>query len=211
MEVATVVTESVSIEQTTEIPSKKIQNETTSMHPSDTPKTTGTVGSQSIDQTIDLQTVPAMEQLTIETTNDLSAGNSQERVNTNEILVPQQQENEMTGSHLRCFRSQKRKKILIFSIDQTASMIAKRYTTEDQAKAALAERRRIAREEAEKLAELERQRKEAEELAEQQRIADEEENQRRLEEETLRLVDEQKKAEELRLLQAIEVRVLFSS
>lgn len=85
-------------------------------------------------------------------------------------------------------------------------MIAKRYVTEDQAKAALAERRRIAREEAEKLAELERQRKEAEELAEQQRIAEEEENQRRLEEETLRLVEEQKKAEELRLLQAIEVR-----
>ncbi len=88
-------------------------------------------------------------------------------------------------------------------------MIAKRYVTEDQAKAALAERRRIAREEAEKLAEMERQRKEAEELAEQQRIADEEENQRRLEEETLRLVEEQKKAEELRLLQAIEVKKLF--
>lgn len=84
-------------------------------------------------------------------------------------------------------------------------MIAKRYVTEDEAKAALAERRRIARVEAEKQVELERQRKEAEELAEQKRIADEEENQRRLEEETLRLVDEQKKAEELRLLLAIEV------
>lgn len=88
-------------------------------------------------------------------------------------------------------------------------MIAKRYTTEEQAKAALAERRRIAREEAEKLAELERQRKEAEELAEQQRIAEEEENQRRLEEETLRLAEEQKKIEELRLLQAIEVKFVF--
>lgn len=85
-------------------------------------------------------------------------------------------------------------------------MIAKRISTEEEAKAALAERRRIAREEAEKQAELERKRKEAEEIAEQQRIIEEEENQRRLEEETLRLVEEQKKAEELRLLQAIEVR-----
>lgn len=88
----------------------------------------------------------------------------------------------------------------------SASMIARRITTEDEAKAALAERRRLAREEAERQAELERQRQEAEEMAEQKRQEEEEEKQVRLEEETLRLVEEQRKAEELRLLQAIEVR-----
>lgn len=45
------------------------------------------------------------------------------------------------------------------AVDMTASMIAKqRITTEEEAKAALAERRRIAREQAEREAELERQR-----------------------------------------------------
>ncbi|XP_037036276.1 ensconsin isoform X3 [Bradysia coprophila] len=178
---ANVTTESVPIVQTTEIPTKKIQNEAISIIGSDTSTAQPVVVAQITEQTIESEMVPAMDQLTLETTNnDLSAANSQERVNTNEILLPQQQENEMTASMM------------------------KRIVTEEEAKAALAERRRLAREEAEKLAELERQRKEAEELAEQQRIAEEEENQRRLEEETLRLVEEQKKAEELRLLQAIE-------
>lgn len=89
--------------------------------------------------------------------------------------------------------------------DMTASMIQKRVTTAEEAKAALAERRRLAREEAERQAEIERQRIEAEEVAEQQRQAEEEEKQRRLEEETLHLVAEQRKAEEQRLLEAIEV------
>lgn len=180
---ANVTTESVPIVAVTEIPTKTNQNEANANSANDASTTIHSVvvSSQSTEQTIESQMVPAMDKLTLEN-NDLSAASSQERVNTNEILLPQQpQENEMT-----------------------ASMIAKRIVTEDEAKAALAERRRIAREEAEKLAELERQRKEAEELAEQQRIAEEEENQRRLEEETLRLVEEQKKAEELRLLQAIE-------
>lgn len=90
--------------------------------------------------------------------------------------------------------------------EMTASMIQRRIITEDQAKAALAERRRLARVEAERQAEMERQRLEAERLAEQQRQAEEEERQRKLEEETLRLVEEQRKAEELRLQQAIEVK-----
>lgn len=47
---------------------------------------------------------------------------------------------------------------------------------------------------------------EAERLAEEQRLRKEEEEQRRMEEEQLRLLDEAKKAEEERLLQAIEVR-----
>lgn len=89
--------------------------------------------------------------------------------------------------------------------EMTASMIQRRIITADEAKAALAERRRIAREEAERAAELERQRVEAEHQAELKRQAEEEEHQRQLEEETLRLVEEQRKAEEQRLLQAIEV------
>ncbi|XP_037905944.1 reticulocyte-binding protein 2 homolog a isoform X11 [Hermetia illucens] len=88
--------------------------------------------------------------------------------------------------------------------EMTASMIARKITTEEQAKAALAEKRRIMREEAERQAELERQRLEAERQAELQRQAEEEERQRKFEEETLRLAEEQKKAEEQRLLQAIE-------
>uniref|UniRef100_A0A1A9WD33 MAP7 domain-containing protein n=1 Tax=Glossina brevipalpis TaxID=37001 RepID=A0A1A9WD33_9MUSC len=87
----------------------------------------------------------------------------------------------------------------------TASMIAKnKITTEEEAKAALAERRRWAREEAEKQAELERQRLEAERLAEIKRQEEETERQRQFEEEATRLAKEQREAEEKRLRQAIE-------
>ncbi|XP_053697278.1 MAP7 domain-containing protein 2 isoform X10 [Sabethes cyaneus] len=86
----------------------------------------------------------------------------------------------------------------------TASMIAKRITTEEEAKAALAERRRQAREEAERQAELERQRVAAEEEAEHQRQLEEEERLRKLEEETIRLAEEQRRLDEERLQQAIE-------
>lgn len=86
-----------------------------------------------------------------------------------------------------------------------ASMMAKtRITTEEEAKAALAERRRLAREEAERQAELERQRLEQEEQLQLERERQEEEEQRRLEEETLRLVQQQREAEQKRLLEAIE-------
>ncbi|XP_066903190.1 ensconsin isoform X10 [Halyomorpha halys] len=89
--------------------------------------------------------------------------------------------------------------------DMTASMIAKiRITTEEEAKAALAERRRLAREQAEREAELERQRIEAERLAEEERLRKEEEEHRRMEEEQLRLLEEARRSEELRLQQAIE-------
>lgn len=94
---ANVITETISIEQTTEIPVKHDQNETNLINPSDTSNTTSVVVSQSTEQTIELETVPAMEQLNLESTNDLNATNNQERTNTNEILIPQQQENEMTG------------------------------------------------------------------------------------------------------------------
>ncbi|XP_011314401.1 ensconsin isoform X14 [Fopius arisanus] len=90
-------------------------------------------------------------------------------------------------------------------VDMSASMIAKiRITTEEEAKAALAERRRLAREQAEREAELERQRLEEEERLEMERQRAEEEEQRRLEEETLRLASEAREAEEQRLQLAIE-------
>lgn len=92
----------------------------------------------------------------------------------------------------------------LFDFVDIASMM-KRITTEDEAKAALAERRRIAREEAERQAEAERQRLENEREAELERQAEEERRQKFLEEESLRLAEEQRKAEDERLLQAIEV------
>ncbi|XP_046619886.1 ensconsin isoform X3 [Neodiprion virginianus] len=89
--------------------------------------------------------------------------------------------------------------------DMSASMIAKtRITTEEEAKAALAERRRLAREQAEREAELERQRIEEEARLEMERQRAEEEEQRRLEEESLRLASEARQAEEQRLRLAIE-------
>ncbi|XP_058810552.1 ensconsin-like isoform X2 [Phymastichus coffea] len=89
--------------------------------------------------------------------------------------------------------------------DMTASMIQKiRITTEEEAKAALAERRRLAREQAEREAELEKQRREQEATLEAERLRAEEEAQRRLEEETIRLAEEARLAEEQRLRQAIE-------
>jgi len=90
----------------------------------------------------------------------------------------------------------------------TASMMAKKITTEEEAKAALAERRRLAREEAERQAELERQRLEAERLAEIKAQEEEAERQRLFEEESTRLAEEQRRGEEERLRKAIEVRGL---
>ncbi|XP_068149919.1 ensconsin isoform X10 [Drosophila tropicalis] len=86
----------------------------------------------------------------------------------------------------------------------TASMIARKITTEEEAKAALAERRRLAREEAERQAELERQRLEAERLAELKAQEEEAERQRLFEEESTRLAEEQRRGEEERLRKAIE-------
>ncbi|KAJ0172373.1 hypothetical protein K1T71_012346 [Dendrolimus kikuchii] len=90
--------------------------------------------------------------------------------------------------------------------EMTASMTARRITTEEEAKAALAERRRRAREELERQAELERQRlqREAEEEAERQRL--EEERQRREEEEARELAQLQRQMEEEKLRKAIEAQ-----
>ncbi|XP_060069690.1 MAP7 domain-containing protein 1-like [Ylistrum balloti] len=78
----------------------------------------------------------------------------------------------------------------------------------DEYKAKLAEKRRQAREKAEKEAELERQRLEAIRLAEEERQRQEEEEQRRMEEEASRLAQEARKNEEERLRKAIEAEEL---
>lgn len=89
--------------------------------------------------------------------------------------------------------------------DMTSSMMSKsRITTEEEAKAKIAERRRLAREEAEKQAELERKRIEEEEEAERQKQVEEEERQRIFEQDTIRLAEEQRRVEDERLQQAIE-------
>nr|XP_031834787.1 ensconsin-like isoform X13 [Nomia melanderi] len=99
----------------------------------------------------------------------------------------------------------KQENIIEEQVDMSASMIAKiRITTEEEAKAAIAERRRLAREQAEREAELERQRLEEEARLEAERLRAEEEEQRRLEEESLRLANEAREAEEQRLRLAIE-------
>lgn len=83
-------------------------------------------------------------------------------------------------------------------LDMNSSMTAKTIiATEEEAKAILAERRRLARKQAEREAEMERQ---AQEAARQAEL----DAQRKLEEESLRLIEEAKRVEEQRLLQAIE-------
>ncbi|XP_076357078.1 uncharacterized protein LOC143250436 isoform X41 [Tachypleus tridentatus] len=86
-----------------------------------------------------------------------------------------------------------------------------RITSEEEAKAALAEKRRLAREQAEREAELERQRQE--ELSvkkfsyrrkEEERLRLEEEEQRKQEEEQIRLAEEHRRQEEEKLQRAIE-------
>ncbi|XP_035210825.1 myb-like protein X isoform X2 [Stegodyphus dumicola] len=81
---------------------------------------------------------------------------------------------------------------------------AKRIISEEEAKAALAEKRRLAREQAEKEAELERQRLEQLKQEEDKRIRKEEEEQRKMEEEQIRLAEEHRRQEEEKLRKAIE-------
>ncbi|GFT22763.1 reticulocyte-binding protein 2-like protein a [Nephila pilipes] len=81
---------------------------------------------------------------------------------------------------------------------------AKRIISEEEAKAALAEKRRLAREQAEREAELERQRQEELKRQEEERLRQEEEEHRRMEEEQLRLLEEHRLQEEEKLRKAIE-------
>lgn len=83
-------------------------------------------------------------------------------------------------------------------------MIQRRVLSEGEAKAALAERRRLARVEAERQAELERQKIEEERQQQLKLQAEEEERQRQFELEAIRLVEQQRQAEEKRLELAIE-------
>ncbi|XP_066155460.1 ensconsin-like isoform X7 [Euwallacea fornicatus] len=82
------------------------------------------------------------------------------------------------------------------SNDMSASMSKPRITTEEEAKAAIAEKRRLIREEAERQAELERQRFEAEQQAELERQQKEEEQARML-------AEMQRQSEQERLQEAI--------
>ncbi|KAK9723247.1 EF-hand domain pair [Popillia japonica] len=81
--------------------------------------------------------------------------------------------------------------------DMTASMIKVRINTEEEAKAALAERRRLAREEAERQAEMERRR-----IEEEQRL--EFERQQREEEQQRILIEKLRAEEQQRLEEAIK-------
>lgn len=92
-----------------------------------------------------------------------------------------------------------------------AAMSRSRITTEEEAKAVLAERRRLAREQLEREAEAERQRLALEAAEEEERRKKEEEEQRIAEEEQLRLIEEAKKLEEQRLMMAIQVGCNFVS
>jgi hypothetical protein len=80
----------------------------------------------------------------------------------------------------------------------------KKEISEDDYKKILAEKRKQAREQAEKEAELERIRIEKQKLEEEERIRREEEEHKRLEEEQLKLLEEQKRIEEERLRKAME-------
>ncbi|XP_042912925.1 protein split ends isoform X2 [Parasteatoda tepidariorum] len=80
----------------------------------------------------------------------------------------------------------------------------KRIISEEEAKAALAEKRRLAREQAEREAELERQRQEELRRQEEERLRKEEEEQRKMEEESMRLLEEHRRQEEEKLRKAIE-------
>lgn len=88
--------------------------------------------------------------------------------------------------------------------DMTASMIQRRVRSENEAKTALAERRRRAREEAERQAQLEKQREEEERQLQLKLQTEEEERQRLFEMEAIQLVENQRRAEKERLQKAIE-------
>ncbi|XP_063990491.1 ensconsin-like isoform X34 [Diachasmimorpha longicaudata] len=138
-----------------------------------------------------VESVTSVEAITVaESTQDVTSAPAKEEIEDKKSSPEAEQKTESDAEEI---------------VDMSASMIAKiRITTEEEAKAALAERRRLAREQAEKEAEIERQRLEEEERLEMERQRAEEEEQRRLEEETLRLASEAREAEEQRLQLAIE-------
>ncbi|KAI1286659.1 Reticulocyte-binding protein 2 -like protein a [Halotydeus destructor] len=90
------------------------------------------------------------------------------------------------------------------STDESNVAAPKKDISEDEYKRVMAEKRRIAREQAEREAELERQRQEQLMKEEEERIFREEEEMRMFEEEQIRLAQEHRQAEEEKLRQAIE-------
>ncbi|XP_044590983.1 MAP7 domain-containing protein 1-like isoform X17 [Cotesia glomerata] len=151
-----------------------------------------------------IETIPQPE---LSQSNSVSRGQKLEPASNGNISLKEEKEKEekKKDNHEVADKKSADEGLGEEAVDMSASMIAKiRITTEDEAKAALAERRRLAREQAEREAELERQRLEEEARLEEERLRAEEEEQRRLEEEATRLANEARLAEELRLQQAIE-------
>ncbi|XP_045482924.1 ensconsin isoform X2 [Harmonia axyridis] len=107
------------------------------------------------------------------------------------------QTKEMTSSVYNELNVSKEMSTSQISSEMTASMIKAKISTEEEAKAAIAERRRLAKEEAARKAEQERLRVEAEQKAELER-------QRQEEEQVRLLIEAQRAAEEQRLNEAIQ-------
>ncbi|XP_074098959.1 uncharacterized protein LOC141527399 isoform X19 [Cotesia typhae] len=149
--------------------------------------------------------IETIRQPELSQSNSVSPAQKAEPASNGNISLKEEKEKEKKDNHEVADKKSADEGLSEEAVDMSASMIAKiRITTEDEAKAALAERRRLAREQAEREAELERQRLEEEARLEEERLRAEEEEQRRLEEEATRLANEARLAEELRLQQAIE-------
>ena len=125
-----------------------------------------------------------------------------------DIMVSSQQPSEVTANQLQDVTKSPTSPPASPPPDNAATEAernnAKRIISEEEAKAALAEKRRLAREQAEKEAELERQRQEELRIQEEERLRVEEEEQKKMEEEQLRLLEEHRKQEEEKLRKAIE-------
>ncbi|XP_065720229.2 uncharacterized protein ens isoform X1 [Drosophila suzukii] len=156
------------------------------------------VARQEEEATLVVEPVPETLVTSVNVEEKSDEGTEKEAPKTQEQAVPKKPSRSKENSEVRELTPPEGADLM------TASMMAKKITTEEEAKAALAERRRLAREEAERQAELERQRLEAERLAEIKAQEEEAERQRLFEEESTRLAEEQRRGEEERLRKAIE-------
>ncbi|KAL5291240.1 ens family protein [Megaselia abdita] len=162
-----------------------------------------TVEERSVENT---PTTPVVEQQLVSVGNlvDVTPTQNLETSSQNSDSGSSVEEKADKGSEKKKKNSRENSEVREIPDAMSASMMAKKITTEEEAKAALAERRRLAREEAERQAELERQRLEAERQAELKRQQEEEEKQRKFEEESNKMAEQARLAEEMRLQQAIE-------
>ncbi|KAL3289486.1 hypothetical protein HHI36_022908 [Cryptolaemus montrouzieri] len=136
-------------------------------------------------------------------TNEINDSNVGKRMSTllidNEITASQvgrEMSTSLIGTELTASQVGKEMSTSLIGSDMTASQIKAKISTEEEAKAAIAERRRLAKEEAARKAEQERLRIEAEQKAELER-------QRQEEEQVRLLIEAQRAAEEQRLNEAI--------